>query len=273
MGTGTAQIKLRGPRLEYMDTREYQPGDEPRRIDWKATARLAKLMIKEYYMEGASTIHIIYDATAQNPIEKDQLTTTLINTALAATRQEIPTAITIHDQKQIKIHLKPLPPQQILKIALKYVLETIETPIETIYQLVEPITKTKIKTLLKHLDEEAEELKKFLEAELQAIHHATLKHPYTFLIKTTYNLPENTYHTIISSLNIDLAPLLEFIEKARAKNHKITIIHPTKPWLHQKTLEQAYKTYKQQQKTLEIIKKHEVTIIKLKEPKNIIYIR
>jgi len=66
-------------------------------------------MIKEYYIEGASTIHIIYDATAQDLIEKDQLATTLINTALAA-RQELQTAITIHDQKQIKIHFKPLPP-------------------------------------------------------------------------------------------------------------------------------------------------------------------
>jgi len=264
LGTGTAQLKIRGLGLEYMDTREYQPGDEPRTIDWKATARLAKLMIKEYYMERASTIHIIYDATAQDPVEKDQLATALINTALAAARQEIPTAITIHDQKQVKIHLKPAPPQQILKVALKYVLETMETPLETIYQLVEPVTQTKIKTILRHLDEEAEALKRFLEAELQAIRYAALKHPYTFLIKASYEMPEHTYHTIISSLNIDLVPFLEFVEKTKAKNHKITVIHPTKPWLHQKTLEQAYKTYKQQQKTLEIIKKHKVTTIKTK---------
>jgi len=247
-----------------MDTREYQPGDEPKRIDWKATARLAKLMIKEYYMEGASAIHVIYDATAQDPIEKDQLAAILINTALAATKQEIPTAITIHDQKQIKIHLKPTSPQQILKIALKYVLETFETPVETTHQLVEPVTQTKIKTLLKRLDKESESLKKILEAELQALHHAVLKHPYTFLIKVSYKMPGNTNHTIISSLNVDLVPLLEFLEKIRIKKHKVTIVCPAKSWLRQKTLEQAYQTYKKHKKTIEIIKKHKVTIIEQK---------
>ena len=260
-GLGTKPTKIKGLGLEYMETREYQPGDELKRMDWKATARLQKLMVKDYYMEGTAAIHIIYDATAQDPVEKDQLATTLINTALSAAKQEIPTALTIHNQKQIKIHTKPSNPQQILKIALKHALETTKTQTQTIFELIEPTTRNKLKTILKHIDTELQNLKKFLEAELQALQHVTLKQPYKTLTKILYETPENTNHTIITTLNTNIPALLEFAEKAKTKNQKVTIIQPTQPWLHQKTLEKAYQTYQQNQKTLKILQKHKIKII------------
>ena len=244
-----------------METREYQLGDELRRVDWKATARLQKLMVKDYYMEGTSAIHVIYDATAQDPVEKDQLATTLINMALSAAKQETPTALTIHDQKQIKLHTKPSNPQQILKIALKHALETTKTQTQTIFELIEPTTRSKIKHILKHIDTELQNLKKFLEAELQALQHVTLKQPYKTLTKILYETPENTNHTIITTLNTNIPALLEFAENAKTKNQKVTIIQPTQPWLHQKTLEKAYKTYQQHQKILKILQKHQIKII------------
>jgi len=260
-GLGTIPAKIKGPGLEYMETREYQPGDELKRVDWKATARLQKLMIKDYYLEGTAAMHIIYDATAQTPIEKDQLATTLINMTLTAAKQEIPTALTIHNQKQIKLHTKPMNPQQILKLALKYALQTAKTPLQTIFELVEPTTRTKIKTLLKHIDEELQSLKKFLEAELQALQHIASKQPYITLTKILYEMPENTNHTIITTLNTNIPALLEFAENVKTRNQKVTIIQPTQPWLYQKTLEEAYKTYQQFQKTLKILQKHQIKII------------
>jgi|Deesub1362B_J571_1020462.scaffolds.fasta_scaffold03545_4 uncharacterized protein (DUF58 family) len=259
-GLGIIPVKIKGPGLEYMETREYLPGDEMKRMDWKATARLGKLMIKDYHLEGIAAIHIIYDATAQTPLEKDQLATTLINMTLTAAKQEIPTALTIHNQKQIKLHTKPTNPQQILKIALKYSLETTKTTTQTIFELIEPATRNKIKTLLKHIDTELQNLKKFLEAELQALQHVALKQPYKTLTKILYEMPENTNHTIITTLNTNIIPLLEFAENVKTRNQKVTIIQPTQPWLHQKTLEEAYKTYQQYQKTLKTLQKHQITI-------------
>ena len=63
-------IKLElGPRIarqsgistEFRDIREYVPGDETRRIDWKATAKLNKLMIREYELEKRNNIVLILD--------------------------------------------------------------------------------------------------------------------------------------------------------------------------------------------------------------------
>jgi len=61
--TGTSYARKKGSGFEFADIREYQPGDELRRIEWKATARLGRLMIKEFDAEGTATIVIVLDAS------------------------------------------------------------------------------------------------------------------------------------------------------------------------------------------------------------------
>ncbi len=45
-----------GIGIEYYSTREYVPGDDYRYIDWKATARLQRIMIKEFEEESSLNI-------------------------------------------------------------------------------------------------------------------------------------------------------------------------------------------------------------------------
>jgi len=45
---------VRGPGTEFYSIREYMEGDDYRLIEWKATARLQRLMVKELRMEAAS---------------------------------------------------------------------------------------------------------------------------------------------------------------------------------------------------------------------------
>ena len=52
--------------LETMDfhgLREYYPGDDLRRIDWKASARLGELIVRELLREQESPVYIVLDAT------------------------------------------------------------------------------------------------------------------------------------------------------------------------------------------------------------------
>lgn len=48
---GAGPSKLRGGGTNVLEVREYMPGDEFRRIDWKATARLSRLVVKEFEKE------------------------------------------------------------------------------------------------------------------------------------------------------------------------------------------------------------------------------
>src|SRR5439155_1125748 len=66
-----------GPGTEFWGVREYVAGDEVRRINWKASARLERLFTNEYEGERSGDVVIVVDARressvgteADNPVE------------------------------------------------------------------------------------------------------------------------------------------------------------------------------------------------------------
>jgi uncharacterized protein (DUF58 family) len=50
-----------GPSLDLAEVREYQPGDEVRRIDWNVTARMARLFVRQYREERELTAWLLVD--------------------------------------------------------------------------------------------------------------------------------------------------------------------------------------------------------------------
>lgn len=50
-----------GPSLDLAEVREYQPGDEVRRIDWNVTARMARLFVRQYREERELTAWLVVD--------------------------------------------------------------------------------------------------------------------------------------------------------------------------------------------------------------------
>src|SRR5687768_16190747 len=53
----------RGQSVEFADYRNYTPGDDLRRLDWNAYARMERLFIKLYQEEEDLTVHILIDAS------------------------------------------------------------------------------------------------------------------------------------------------------------------------------------------------------------------
>ncbi|ASJ11572.1 DUF58 domain-containing protein [Thermococcus thioreducens] len=51
--------------LEIKDLREYQHGDDFKRIDWKATARLGELVVKDFLREENADVYIFLDNTSE----------------------------------------------------------------------------------------------------------------------------------------------------------------------------------------------------------------
>jgi len=69
----TSSLKPHGTRIsvpmrtglpgdEFRSVREYHPGDNPRRIHWKASARLGKLCVRETERERSAPVVILLDA-------------------------------------------------------------------------------------------------------------------------------------------------------------------------------------------------------------------
>jgi len=59
---GFRKLRLRGGGGEFDSLREWQPDDEFRSIDWKATARRNKLMVSQYDIERSQTVMLVLDA-------------------------------------------------------------------------------------------------------------------------------------------------------------------------------------------------------------------
>ncbi len=67
-GLGAGPGLRRGPRqgggVELADYRAYAPGDDPRRVDWNAYARLERFFLRLFVEEQAATLHLLVDASA-----------------------------------------------------------------------------------------------------------------------------------------------------------------------------------------------------------------
>ena len=59
---GVRSLRRRGEGFSFANLREYAIGDDPRRIDWKATARRARLISREYTIERSQTVITLIDA-------------------------------------------------------------------------------------------------------------------------------------------------------------------------------------------------------------------
>ncbi len=59
---GVRALRRRGEGTSFAGLREYTPGDDPRSVDWKATARRRKLITREFAIEQGQTVMLAVDA-------------------------------------------------------------------------------------------------------------------------------------------------------------------------------------------------------------------
>lgn len=55
------QAAATGHGLDFHDFRRYQPGDDPRRIDWTIAARHRQLVVRQFRAEGHVRLHLLVD--------------------------------------------------------------------------------------------------------------------------------------------------------------------------------------------------------------------
>src|SRR5271165_7218843 len=63
MRVGDHRSPYRGFSVEFVQHREYVPGDDPRYIDWKSYGRSERYTIKQYEQETNFIGHVLVDAS------------------------------------------------------------------------------------------------------------------------------------------------------------------------------------------------------------------
>lgn len=59
---GVRMLRRRGGETEFESLREYVPGDDKRRVDWKAFARRGKPMVRQYQVERGQELILMIDS-------------------------------------------------------------------------------------------------------------------------------------------------------------------------------------------------------------------
>ena len=60
---GQYQSVFKGRGMDFVDVREYQPGDDIRVIDWNVSARMERLFIKQFVEERELTVFLMVDVS------------------------------------------------------------------------------------------------------------------------------------------------------------------------------------------------------------------
>jgi len=62
--SGLHRAAMHGSSVEFSEHKEYSPGDERARIDWKAYAKLDRIYIKQFEQESQLTVYLVLDTSA-----------------------------------------------------------------------------------------------------------------------------------------------------------------------------------------------------------------
>ena len=242
-GLGETPGKRKGHGLEYLWSRDYQPQDPFKFIDWKATARLQKFMTKDFLEEVYGSVKIIYDVRAHGPISRDECATYFLSTLISSLQSGLSPSIVLKDGDKLILDLEDTNPADMLKIALSYILESHIAKEWDFYELFEPKSARKLLKVLREfkLSTLEEVVKLRLDETLRRL-RAVLKEPKTHVI-------------YIGCILMDSAFVKELASMVIESGGKLSIMTPMKPWLDFKDLEEAYLAYHSHRKLLKGLEK------------------
>jgi uncharacterized protein (DUF58 family) len=63
VGVGWHRSRRKGPNVEFADYRDYQPGDDLRRVDWRLYGRTDRLQIREAHEESPLRVQLLLDVS------------------------------------------------------------------------------------------------------------------------------------------------------------------------------------------------------------------
>jgi uncharacterized protein (DUF58 family) len=111
--SGQHRSPFHGFNVEFAEYREYTPGDDLRRLDWRVFARSDRHYIKQYEEESNVRVTFIVDASASMnyrgtaPLSKfDYAATLVVSLAMMLVRQQDPVGFVLFDEAATKV----LPP-------------------------------------------------------------------------------------------------------------------------------------------------------------------
>lgn len=104
---------LFGSPADFHSLREFQIGDDLRRIEWKASARLGELIVKEFVKEWEGDIYVVFDASREMRKKLEFSLSVLSQLLISLKGKRV--GLVLHDEIGIKKIVEPREPIDLLK--------------------------------------------------------------------------------------------------------------------------------------------------------------
>ena len=226
LGAGEQVSTVKGRGYDYADSREYVEGDSLKQVDWKATARLSKLIVKEFYTEGSGAVHIIYDSRVPDPVSADVLAASYLRTVLSFAERGWVIGLTVLGDG-VESHFPELSPGFAVSVALRHVLETRMSEVMSYFDVLDPVYNQRIHRIL------GERLP-VAKTELRVLKDELYQSKYGGVL----------YITALTGNPVDL---MELSYAALASRTRFVVLEPCTPWRYA-GLEDAYRIWAQYDK-------------------------
>ena len=232
----------KGRGIEYLWSREYQIEDPLSSVDWKASARLEKLIVKDFSEESYKAIGLVYDIRAIGPITSDEISALFLSSVISAAKHGLPITMILKNGLTIISEYNSIDPDTALKIAISYLIKNYIINNWDIYELLEPKTASQVLSIIREL--EASGLLETIQLKMNTLNEILLK----------LALQESIIY-YIGNIVLDSEFVLELSEKARINNSELIVLTPVKPWADLEDLEKAYVMYLSYIKIFEALRK------------------
>ncbi len=114
--------------VEFYGARIYAPGDGLRDIDWKHTAKLRKLVVKEFHAAGSQAVILLVGLEAVDADQADRLAYRLVTTALTLAREGVPIALAAYTRGGVVRVTPLLAPREAVRDALDLTRRLVRVP-------------------------------------------------------------------------------------------------------------------------------------------------
>ncbi len=179
------KYKGRMKGIEYQESRQYQPGDRLKDIDWKQSLKLREIITKEFREGSERTAVVVANMDAPNAEQADTLAYNLIASVLTMAMESIPIALAVYNHDGLIEVTRPENPRFALIKALNLTRDI--AIYEPAKRFLAPPDLPRLRSTLSKLknmeSEPARKLTQILHAEFTALKSAAADHPATSALK------------------------------------------------------------------------------------------
>ena len=192
--------------IEYRESRDYQPGDPMKDIDWKHSLRLNQLIVKDYSPDEDTAVIIAVNLSVGDEEEADNLAYNLVTAALTLARDNVPSALAAYDHQDVVLSTGVNEPNETLRHTLTLIRDI--NHIKSIPRHLEladvGLIRRNIAQLQQLSTSPARRLLEIMNFEFHSIEENTRSHPATLaLAETAKHIASPGTILLISQMNHD----------------------------------------------------------------------